>query len=274
MGSSADSPYGHSSMSFESVARLAELAATDSGILSALQDDPARIRKPLQLSEAQVRALVSAGSFTSGRPARTTSQAEAAVTDPAVLMQLGTLGTLLPPEGSGAFPSPADLPPPQSAPAAVAPVHAAPSPQATPAAPQSRGPAPGSHSPSATPGSPAPRSVTPQSPSTAPQSGASPGSSGQTPGTPSGGAVPASGSQGSPASSSGAQPSASQTGGSSTPIQTQPTQTPGNLVVGLPQAPRLRGCCGCEVGMIALTAQTSATAQAALTAITAIAALD
>ncbi|HEV2578999.1 MAG TPA: hypothetical protein VGU25_17470 [Acidobacteriaceae bacterium] len=260
-------------MSLESVARLAELAATDSGVLSALQNDPSQIRKPLQLSDAQMRALISASSFTTDRPVRTTSQPEPAVGNAADLMELGTLGTLLPPEGSGAFPTPADLPPGPVTPKTVAPVHVSPRPQPAPQTPPRSGPVAPQHggpipvSPSPAPLSPSPQSSTPQGTPSVPRSSVTPGSSTQTPATPSSVTVPGS-QQVSTATSSGTPQSASQPQ-VYTAMPTLFTQVPG-----LPMTLKPGGCCGCEVGMVALTAQLSATAQAALTAITAIAGLE
>ena len=251
-------------MSLESVARLAELAATNSGVLSALQNDPSQIRKPLQLSDAQMHALISASSFTTERPVRTTSQPEAAVGNPADLMELGTLGTLLPPEGSGAFPSPAELPPVPVAPKTVAPV---PSPRTAPQMPPRSG-----HVPAAppytgpTPVSPYPAPLSPSLQPSTPQGTPSVPRSPVTPGTPAS-VVPGS-PQGAGASSSGTPQSASQ------PQVYVATPTQFMQAPDLRITPGTRSCCGCEVGMVALTAQLSATAQAAVTAITAIAGLE
>jgi hypothetical protein len=146
-------------MNFDRVAKLAKLAASDSGVLTALQNDPARIRKPLQLSEAQVRALLSASAFSTARPALTTSRPENPVADAAAL-QLGTLGTLLPPEGQGAFPGTGELPPPQAAPSVGHTPHGTPhgSIPRTPSTPQTPRHSPGTPG---TPGAPRQGSGTP-----------------------------------------------------------------------------------------------------------------
>jgi hypothetical protein len=251
-------------MDLERVAKLAKLAASDSGVLNALQDDPARMRKPLQLSEAQVRALISASAFSTARPARTTSQPENAVVKSAELMQfgtLGTLGTLLPPEGSGAFPAPGELPPQPAAPASVAPGHHAPSAPGTPRAvtpsPGTGPTAPQSHVPAATPTA-VPRAGTPQTPSRTPAPSVTPSASSQGSGT--------------PAVGIGSTSVMVASNGSST-VQAQVMRAPGTTAVGFRKATAPSGCC-CDTGMVAIAAQVSTTAQTTITAITAIAGLD
>jgi hypothetical protein len=249
-------------MDFEGVAKLARLAASDSSILTALQDDPARIRKPLQLSEAQVRALISAGAFSTARRARTTSEPENAVANSTELMQfgtLGTLGTLLPPEGSGAFPAPGELPPAPVAPTFAAPSHTPSVPGAPRAATPSPGNAPRSRVPAVTPAA-VPRTTTPQAPSRTPASPLTPSAPRQGSGSP----AVATGSTSVTVASTG--PNANQ--------QAQMMRTPGTAATGLRKASAPSSCCSCDTGMVAITAQVSTTAQATITAITAIADLD
>jgi len=300
-------------MAFERVAHFARLAASDSGVLSALQDDPESMRQPLDLSEAQVRALISASAFTSDKPVRTTSRAEDPVGDTTNLMDLGTLGTLLPPEGSGAFPAPGDLPPPPAAPLAVAPQHAAPpgngapkvAPPSSPPvtiAPQSAAPAsppvtiaPQSPAPTGPPKTPAPQSAAPAqtaSPASPPSTqAASPVFAPQaSPTAPQASAAPVSYSpvSASPVASTGqTYGSPQQTVSMGTGVQGtagQVEQSDGTALAPFVTAPILQrftvptagGSCGCscDVGMIAIVAQVSSTAQAAITAITAIAGMS
>ena len=282
-------------MALERVAHFARLAASDGGVLAALQDDPESMRQPLELSEAQVHALISASAFTSDKPVHTTSRAEDPVGDTTNLMELGTLGTLLPPEGSGAFPAPGELPPAPVAPVApiaVTPTYPVP-PKGTPrVAPPSFPPM--THVPqSAAPTQP----PTPTSPSTSPTT--SPSQVISTPArAPYGSPAMGPRSYGSPVVSS---PVYATTGGSRGPASGGPQQTvtastgaqgtSGQVVqrygtaqtttipasntpsFTVPTAPGSCGC-ACEVGMIAIVAQLSATAQSAITAITAIAGMN
>jgi len=251
-------------MSFQRVAQLAQLAANDQEVLAALQDDPARIRKPLQLSEEQVRALVSASAFSTARPVQTTSKPEDPVADPTVLMDfgtLGTLGTLLPPEGSGAFPGIDELPPTPAAPRSSTPSHHARGPEGTP---QRTGPVPQSRAPSG-----APITATPHA--TGGLKTASPShGSGPAIGTPqaSGGAP------GTVSTSSTAQGSGTLGGRGYATGQAQATGTSSTVTLGCGSVTRPGRCCGCDTGMVAITAQVSTTAQATLTALVAIAQLD
>jgi hypothetical protein len=284
-------------MAFERVAHFARLAASDSGVLSALQDDPESMRQPLDLSEAQVRALISASAFTSAKPVRTTSRAEDPVGDTTNLMDLGTLGTLLPPEGSGAFPAPGDLPPVLGAPVAVAPQHATPTGNGAPkGVPPSSPPvtiAPQHAAPTSPPMTPVPQSAAPaqtasptappqaaspvfapQAGTTAPQASAVPVSYGPVSATPVASPGQAYGSpQQTLSTAAGEQGTAGQVeesdGTAPIPIVTAPTLQRFTV-------PTASGSCGCscDVGMIAIVAQVSSTAQAAITAITAIAGMS
>jgi hypothetical protein len=94
-------------MALVQVAQLARQAASDAGVLNALRDDPASVRGPLNLSDAQLRALISAGSFTTARPVVTTSHTEASQPNAIATLEVGTL---FPPEGEGQFPAPGELP--------------------------------------------------------------------------------------------------------------------------------------------------------------------
>ena len=263
--------FGGDSMAFERVAHFARLAASDGEVLAALQDNPESMRQPLELSDGQVRALISASAFTSANPVHTSSRAEDPVGDTNNLMELGTLGTLLPPEGSGSFPAPGDLPPAPVSPIAAAPTPSAPSPKAVP------GVAPHGTSPFAS----APQSAAPNhsaSPAHTPQA-ASPVSAPQaspTASTPSS-AAPASSAPAFAAPGRGAGPSA----GSSQPIATAPSGASGTIgqVVqscGTTPIQATSGVCGCscDVGILAIVAEVSATAQAAITAITALAGMN
>ncbi len=271
-------------MAFERVAHFARLAASDGGVLAALRDDPESMRQPLELSEAQVHALISAGAFTSDKPVKTTSVAEDPVGDTTNLMELGTLGTLLPPEGSGAFPAPGELPPAPITPIAVAPTYAPPpsgipktappsSPPVTPV-PQSAAPAQPStptSPPRATPTqSFAPQLVPPATPQV-PSAPVAPSpvyptlgvSTGPTPGSP----------QQTVTTSSAAQTANGtvvQRYGTALTATIPPSNTSSFTV---PTAPGSCSC-SCEVEMIAIVAQLSATAQSAITAIAAIAGMN
>jgi hypothetical protein len=291
-------------MTIERVAQFAKMAANDSGILAALQNNPENFRHSLQLSEPQVRALISASSFTTDKPVRTTSLAEDPVGDLTKLMNLGTLGTLLPPEGSGAFPMPAELPPtltapittpPRQAPKVAPAVHggAPPKPQVpssgntpvggnTPGGNPPLGTAPSSPSRTPTPqaglaptGQPTGRTPISYSPSATVssnpvQSTPSPGNGGSSPGY----------SNSSPGDSSPAQGSSTadtgnQVAENSAPAQSQPMSLRATQMYNVPESMGRCGCgCSCDVGMIAVVAQVSATAQAAITAITAIAGMQ
>jgi hypothetical protein len=275
-------------MALERVAHFARLAASDGGVLSALQDDPESMRQPLNLSEAQVRALISASAFTSDKPVRTTSRAEDPVGDTTNLMELGTLGTLLPPEGSGAFPAPGDLPPAPVSPVTVAPQHAAtpgngvpkeapPSSPPVTIAPKSAAPAGPPMTSPATPTT-SPQAATPvsapQASPTAPSVSVAPMSSGSVSATPVAMTGQTTGSpQKTVSTSRGVQGTVGQVdesyGTAPVPMVTAPTiQT---FTVPTATGP----CrCSCDVGMIAIMAQVSATAQSAITAITAIAGMN
>jgi hypothetical protein len=242
---------------FERVAELAKLAASDGSVLGALQDDPARIRKPLQLSEAQVRALISAGAFSSARPAKTTSEPQSANADSAELLQfgtLGTLGTLLPPEGSGAFPAPGELPPVPTAPTP---------PQATTPSTVTPRPVPQAHVPRTAPAV-APRPATPRSAVT--PRAAFPGSTPRA-GTPTtvGSVTLNTGLASSPGNSRHA---------SASPGALRQTRIPGGIPVAGRIAAQPADGCSCDAALLAIVAQVSATAHATLTALTAIASLD
>jgi hypothetical protein len=279
-------------MAFERVAHFARLAASDGGILSALQDNPESMRQPLDLSEAQVRALISASAFTSDKPVRTTSRAEDPVGNLTNLMELGTLGTLLPPEGSGAFPAPGELPPAPLAPKSIAPQNSAPTapPTVTPPSSPSATPVPQSAAPTSPPATPAPQSAAPTQPS-------APTSAPQAAPTPVSTTVAAPQSSGTPVSSSPVATSGAGTGQTSgSPQQTvampagsqgtggQAEESCGTALAPTLPAPNIQrisvpaatGPCGCscDVGMIAIVAQVSTTAQAAITAITAIAGMN
>jgi hypothetical protein len=94
-------------MALEQVAQLARRAASDAHVLDALRTDPASVREPLNLSDAHLRALISAGSFTTARPVVTTSHTEALQSNAVAALEVGTL---FPPDGQGQFPPPGDLP--------------------------------------------------------------------------------------------------------------------------------------------------------------------
>jgi hypothetical protein len=256
-----------------------------------LRDDPARIRKPLQLSQAQVRALISAGAFSTARPAKTTSQSENSVDNLAELMQfgtLGTLGTLLPPEGSGAFPAPGDLPPAPVAPTATVPSHQAPSANVTPpaTAPPSRA-APQSHVPLPT----SPRGGRPvlagPTASGAPVVSVTPSASGspgaaprQTPAAAPSASTMGSGSPAKGVGSTVVTVAPISTNGVTDESSGNQQQSVGPGLVGRvvavrgPRATTSRSCCSCDTGMVAIAAQVSATAQSTITALTAIAGLE
>lgn len=267
-------------MSLEHVAALAERVANDSAARAALRDDPAQMRKPLRLSEAQVRALISASSFSTARPVVTTSA------EGGLLATTGDalLGTLLPPEGSG-FPSTSELPPQTGgitpAPAHGTP-HAAPH-HAGPISPNVR-PTPQHGAPTATPGAPTrgsgptvPQGSMPQTPaSQAPATGGT--ASGMTPaGSGTGGAVAT---QGSPACN-GPVSTGTLSGNGAVEVGQEgvthgaEAAQDGSVTVGVVRGKRLTACrCSCDVAMTALVGQVSATAQTTLTGITAIASLN
>ncbi len=280
-------------MALERVAHFARLAASDGGVLAALQDDPESMRQPLELSEAQVHALISASAFTSDKPVHTTSRAEDPVGDTTNLMELGTLGTLLPPEGSGAFPAPGELPPvpvSPAAPIAVTPTYPVP-PKGTPrVAPPSNPPmthAPQSAAPTQppTPTAPSPSTSPSQvistpartpygSPAAVPRSYGSPVVYSPAYATTVVSRGPASGSpQQTITTSSGAQGTSGQAVQRYGTAQTTTIPASNTPSFTVPTAPGSCGC-ACEVGMIAIVAQLSATAQSAITAITAIAGMN
>ncbi len=277
-------------MPMDQVAELARQVANDGGVLQALQQDPTRITKPLNLSEPQLRALISAGSFSTVRPVMTTS-----VPVHSLANQIATMDveSLFPPEGQGEF-SPGELPPPTAA----AP-HSVPSASPIAGAP----PRPAAPTPSAgqAPHSGAPTAAAPQA-STAPAAHSAPGA-GFTPaapvtstGTPQTGTTPLPG-DGQTSSSDGGQGSSQQTGSASNqPPGTGQTgdfgqQTGSMLGQAVPTSGQYAGqtlqlfrapsagvtapsCCGAShIATIAIVAQLSTTAQAGITAITAIAGL-
>ncbi len=272
-------------MPMDQVAELARQVANDDGVLRALQHDPTQIRKPLNLSEPQLRALISAGSFSTVRPVMTTS-----VPVNSLASQIATMDveSLFPPEGQGQF-VPGELPPsPAAAPHSVptAAPHSVPTaaPHSVPTAAPIAGVPPRSAAPSQS-GGQAPHSGTPQSshtpqaPTTTPGTGFTPAAPVTSSGTPQAGTSPPS--DGGQTSSSGAgEDSGQQTGSTSdqyAPGQYASGQYAGQTLqafpassVGVPAA----GCCGSsQIAMIAIVAQLSTTAQAGITAITAIAGL-
>jgi hypothetical protein len=273
-------------LALDRVAELAKQAATDSGVLSALRDNPATIRTPLNLSDAHLRALISAGSFTSARPAATTSRVEESLASNVAAMQVATL---FPPEGQGQFPTAGELPP-------VAPVpHAAPSrvpaaaPRHTPAAaPLGHAPAAAPHSTPPQPhsGSPqhkgAPKGVTPRStPGFAPSFSGTPGgtpgpTSTGTPGTTTNGTPgTGTGSTGTTSGGSGQSSGTPSGAGGETGFVQQQAVSGGTPVSSAVQATSDCGCCGsCEVAITSIVAEVATTAQTAIAAITAIAGLN
>ena len=266
----------YTSMALARVTELVKQAASNKGILNALQNDPARIRQPLQLSEAHVRALMSAGGFSAVRPALTTSQSQyAAATEGSV----GPMGTLQPPEGFG-LPGSGEIPPVIAFP--NSPTTTVPAPSGRP-----KGPAPTkAPNPTANP-NPGANTQSNPNPNPAPMSG------GPGPASKSQGPSQTSPSNATPATASptttvlGGTPS--NQGMTGVPSQSVSTVTPApNGYAGVPSQAqrntetvygsspgmtRTAGCCASELAMLAIFAQVSTTAQTAITAITAIAAL-
>lgn len=257
-------------MSLDQVAQLARQAASEDAVLRALQNDPSQIGKPLNLSDAHLRALISAGSFTTERPAFTTSTPQQSLAHQIATMDVGTL---FPPEGQGQFPTPGELPPivvaPQAAPAAAplpgtVPRPISPQPKApvsTPATPRS--------TPKATPISGQPQSPQSQRPPAAPTSGQpqspqaptyTPGTTPTSNGTPQGTPAPSASGQtpGQPVQSSGSDGTPEQA------VQTSPAPCFQETLEG-------ESCCPYLVAMVSIVAELSTVTQTALTAITAIA---
>jgi hypothetical protein len=273
-------------MALDHVAELARQAADDDGVLQALRNDPVRIRKPLNLSEAQLRALISAGSFSTARPVVSTSQPVHSLASQIAAIDVGTL---FPPEGQGQFPTPGELPPivvaPRSVPVATPVAGVAPRP--TPPSPAS-GQAPYTSAPVASAPQPRGTPVAPSAPQSTqtPQATAVPGTS-RTPATPvastgtpqAGTGTPSAGGQASSSGTGGesgqtsqgsglAESSAQQQGSAFGQSAGQTVQVLPAPLVGVPTAV----CCGaCSTAMISIVAELSTTAQAAITAITAIA---
>ncbi len=270
-------------MPMDQVAELARQVANDGGVLQALQQDPTRISKPLNLSEPQLRALISAGSFSTLRPVMTTS-----VPVHSLASQIATMDveSLFPPEGQGQF-APGELPPsPAAAPHSVpraAPIAGVPP---RPTAPSSGGgPAPHSGAPtaSAPQASTAPAahtapqaSHTPKAPTATPGTGFTPAAPVASAGTPQAGTTPPS-SGGQTSSSGGGQDFGQQTGSMLGQAGPAFGQYAGQTLQSF-RAPSVGvtapGCCGAShIATIAIVAQLSTTAQAGITAITAIAGL-
>jgi hypothetical protein len=95
-------------MALERVTQLLSRVANDPADLSALSENPALSLQPKQLGDAHLRALISAGAFSSVKPAATTSEPDFAFVAGGAPTGLGTLQ---PPEGSGDLPDPNELPP-------------------------------------------------------------------------------------------------------------------------------------------------------------------
>jgi len=226
------------------------------------------MRSPLNLSEAQVRALISAGSFTTTRPVATTSKPRETLAGQIATMQMGTL---LPPEGQGGF-TLAELPPVAKAPR-VSPV----SPPVSSRAPQPKGTQPGT-GPIAQPAAPKPVPAAPVSHVTTPAAKVPgvpkpPGAPMFVPHPP--GPIPT-GSPGPSTSNGGSRQGSGET--TQTPQEPcEPTQG-GAAVQSASQY--IQGpcgqssCCACATAMIAIVAEISTTAQAAITAITAMAGMN
>jgi hypothetical protein len=268
-------------MPMDQVAELARQAANDDGVLRALQYDPTRIRKPLNLSEPQLRALISAGSFSTVRPVMTTSVAGHSLANQIAAMDVESL---FPPEGQGQFPTPGELPPsPIASPVAGVPPRPTP-PSPTGEAPQASAPtAAAPHISGAPVAHSAPQSnKTPQAPTAAPgHTPASPVASTGTQqtgtGRPSdGGQTASSGSGDDLGQQTGS--ASDQTPGSGQQMGSASGQDAGQTFQAYPApfigVPASSCCCGaCPTAMIAIVAQLSTTAQAGITAITAIAGL-
>jgi hypothetical protein len=274
-------------LALDRVAELSNQAAADAGVLSALRDNPATIQARLNLSDAHLRALISAGSFTSARPAATTSRAEESLSNDVAAIEVATL---FPPEGQGQFAS-GELPPvapvsstapaqvPASAPRqgpAVAPSGGGAAPTA---APHSKPPQPHSASPQA---KGAPQGVTPRStPSFVPSFSGGPGSTtapGTTTGTPgSGTSGTGNGTPGVTTGATGVSSNTSSGGGSEAGLVQQgptATWTPTTWAVQAAPASSDCGCCGSsEVAITSIVAEVTTTAETAIAAITAIAGL-
>jgi hypothetical protein len=283
-------------MPLDQVAELARQAATDTNVLNALRDDPASVRAPLNLSDAQLRALVSAGSFTTARPAVTTSRVEPSQASAVAALEVGTL---FPPEGEGQFPTPGELPP-----IIVAPHAAPPSTPSSSQPPKSvPGRAPGSgHPPAATaPGAgrtpsagqtPQAPPHTPQGVPSAPRSSAAPQPQHGTPGgftpavsqpprppgtpvTPQA-TMPTPSGPGTPNGGSGAPVSNGQSTGSGSPCAGE-GQTNAQQMFSEPVSTPQPCGCGCgvyETAIVSIMAEVTAAAQTAIASITATAGLD
>jgi hypothetical protein len=265
-------------MSLDQVAQLAHQAASEESVLQALRNDPAQISTPLNLSDAHLRALISAGSFTTARPAFTTSTPQQSLAHQIAAMDVGTL---FPPEGQGQFPTPGELPPvvvaPHSAPTAApvagtAPRPISPQPKApvsTPAAPVASGSPQPRSTPKATPISGQPQSPQPQRPPTTTPTSGQPQSP-QAPISTSGPAPTVSGtSQGTPAGGSGQTPGqAAQSSGADQIPEQVAEQSPSPC---FQQTFEGTSCCPCLVAMVSIVAELSTVTQTALTAITALA---
>jgi hypothetical protein len=234
-----------------------------------------------------LRALISAGSFTTARPAASTSRSEASQASAIAALEVGTL---FPPEGQGQLPAPGELPPnvvaphapanspnqsqpPKSiptTPAAQAPQVLPHTPQVAPHAPQSAGAPQPQHG---TPGAITPRAVTPRgvTPAVRPTPGPPNGSvTSEAPGrNPAGSYEPAGWSGGSDSNGQGG-------GGLQSPFsgdaKIDALQTFSELV------PTSQSCgcnCGvCETALVSIVAQVTAAAQVAISSITAIAQMD
>ena len=244
---------------------------SDPGVLAALREDPSQTSASLNLSEAHLRALISAGSFTTARPAMTTSHTQQSLAGQIAAMEVGTL---FPPEGQGQFPAPGELPP-----TAVTP-HGVPSGGAPQAAPTAVTPhaAPIGHAPM-----PIPAGPRPASPFSAPQPGRVP--TGRTPAVgptpmvapnsriPSAPIIATPWTSGVP-TARGPVPPPSSKGQAPSPQGGVRGDGTGQQQRGGPCSGRVTCCCAIEVAVASIVADVSATAQAAITAITAIAGFD
>lgn len=264
-------------MALDRVAELSKQAAADAGVLSALRNNPATIQTRLNLSEAHLRALISAGSFTSARPAATTSRAEESLSNNVAAIEVATL---FPPEGQGQFAS-GELPPvaPVSS-TAPAQVPASAPRQAPAVAPSGGGSAP-TAAPHSKPPQGAPQGVTPRStPSFVPSFSGGPGSTtapGTTTGTPGSGTSGTGNGTPGTTGATGVSSNTSSGGGSEAGLMQQgPTVawTPTTWAVQAAPASSDCGCCGSsEVAITSIVAEVATTAETAIAAITAIAGL-
>jgi hypothetical protein len=250
-------------MALVQVAQLARQAASDAGVLNALRDDPASVRGPLNLSDAQLRALISAGSFTTARPVVTTSHTEAS--QPNTLAAL-EIGTLFPPEGQGQFPTPGELP----GSVVVAP-HAAPTASPTSSQPPhsvpSRSPL-AAHSPDAS----APSSAHAPGAGRTPAVGQAPQS---TPRAPQHTAPQAQGAtpRAVPRAVTPQGPTVISTGSGESIEEIAATGCDDQGSSGTPPEPCTCDCGVCETAIVSIVAEVTAAAQTAITSITAIAGL-